>query len=109
MCKTYKFCANVFVLTERWLFSREVTVSCCQVVRKLLRELCKVLANDSLITSVASNTHGQQMGMKSSCLCKQHCYFTSRPFKIQRMDIPCSKSVLYQVRFAEQRPKNILL
>lgn len=101
----------MFVVTERWLFSREVTVSHCQVARKLLRELCKVLANDSLITSVASNTHGQQMGMKGSCLYKkqQHCYFMSRPFQIQRMDVPCSRSALYQVRFAGQRPQDILL
>lgn len=106
LCKNYEFCANMFVANEHWLFSSEVTVSRCQVARKLSGGLCDVLANDSLITSVASNTHGQQMGMKGSSLYKQQWYLTPRPFKTQRTVTLCSRSVLCQVHFAEQKAKS---
>lgn len=70
--------------------------------------LCRVLADDSLITSIASNIHGQHTGRNGSSLYKQQqCYLTTKPVRIQRMGTSCSKSVLCQMHFAEQRLKAV--
>lgn len=68
--------------------------------------LYRVLADDSLITSIASNIHGQHMGRNGSSLYKQQqCYLTTKPFRIQRMGTSRVKSMLCQMHFAERRLK----
>lgn len=106
VCTNDEFCANMLVVNDCWLLSIEVTIFHYQDATKLLGGLCRVLADDSLITSIASNIHGQHMGRNGSSLYKQQqCYLTTKPFRIQRMGTSCSKSVLCQMHFAERRLK----